>query len=305
MAVAKQHTVDIFGNELNLKTHFCAFDDTGFKEVEKPYINLYVRTKFCNARCPFCIYHSDASKWNNDKFIEVLEEINKKIPIGKFSITGGEPTLYWDTYKLICDTAKQYIPECDWQITTDGFRWQQLWQDEGYKDMKYIHLSRHHYDDDRNNEIFKTKTPTTEEIKAVTHKKIHPHQISLRCNLMHDGINSVEEVFKYLDWANECGINEVGLVTLMPINEFSKDNYIKFHIKDLICDNFMFTKSQNRFGGGCECFNYLYRPEKNYRAPIRVYHKNTFNPSALVGTTEILVFDGENLRIGFDGKILY
>jgi len=301
-----KHTVNIFGNEIELKTHHCALNNSNdFKEIQHPYINLYIRTKFCNARCPFCIYHSDAAKWNNEKFEEVLKEI-KKIPIGKFSITGGEPTLYWDTYKLICDTAAKHIPDCDWQITTDGFRWEQLWDDEGYKDLEHIHLSRHHYDDEKNNEIFKTKTPTTEQIRATSLKKTHPHQISLRCNLMHGYIDSVEEVFKYLEWANDAGINEVGLVTLMPINDFSKENRISFHIKDLIGDNFLLAKSQNKYGGGCECFNYIYMPEKNYRSPIRVYHKNTFQPSALAGvSTEVLSFDGENLRVGFDGQILY
>lgn len=299
------HSIDIFGKKLALKTHYCVWNDGDHEEVVNPYINLFIRTKFCNARCPFCIYHSDAAKWDNDRFETVLKEITNKIGVGKFSITGGEPTLYWDKYKQLCDTAKRYIPDCEWQVTTDGFRWEQLWDDEGYKDMFFIQLSRHHYDDDKNDQIFRTKTPTTEEIKRIIDRQTHPRQLQLRCNLMHDNIDSVDEVFKYLEWANEVGINEVGLVTLMPVNEFSKDNYIKFHIKDLIGDNFSFARSQKKYGGGCECFNYVYTPEKNFRQPIRVYHKNTFDPSALTGVTEILVFDGHNLRVGFDGEILY
>ncbi len=40
---------------------------------------------------------------------------------------------------------------------------------------------------------------------------------------------------------------------------------------------------------------------ENFDFPIRVYHKNTFKPHNI---TETLVFDGENLRIGFDGDII-
>ena len=46
---------------------------------------------------------------------------------------------------------------------------------------------------------------------------------------------------------------------------------------------------------------FIYFPE-DARQPMKVYHKNTFNPSLIRDT---LVFDGENLRIGFDGDLIY
>lgn len=49
----------------------------------------------------------------------------------------------------------------------------------------------------------------------------HPHQIQFRCNLINGYIDSRDEVFKYLDWANELGINDVGLVSLMPVNDYA------------------------------------------------------------------------------------
>ena len=297
------NSINLFGTEVKLKTHYCSFFGQEHQKVETPYINLYLRTKNCNARCPFCTYHSDASKWNEKRYIEVLKEISSKIQIRKIAISGGEPTLYWDIFISMAKIGQEYAPDAELSLNTDGLRWERLFSDPIYKDFDYIQLSRHHYDDKINDEIFKTKTPTSEMIKAVSGIQTHDHQIQFRCNLIQGYIDNKTEVFKYLDWMNSLGINDVGLVSLMPVNDFSKDNFIYFHIKELIGDNFLLTKKHERHGGGCECFNYVYMPpEDQFRRPIKVYHKNTFAPQDI---QETLVFDGYNVRLGFEGPIIY
>ena len=82
-------------------------------------------------------------------------------------------------------------------MNTDGLRWLQLFNDPIYKEYDYIQLSRHHYDDVINDEIFKCKTPTIEDIKAVVDLQTHPHQIQFRCNLIKGYVDSKEEVFKF------------------------------------------------------------------------------------------------------------
>jgi MoaA/NifB/PqqE/SkfB family radical SAM enzyme len=294
--------IELFGKEIKLRTHSCHLFDEPAQEVEEPFINLYVRTKFCNAKCEFCTYAEDASKYSETRYREVLEEISSKIKIRKIAVSGGEPTLYWDNFKSITNLSKEYAPDAELSMNTDGLRWLQLFNDPIHKEYDYIQLSRHHYDDAINDEIFKCKTPTIDDIKAVIDLQTHPHQIQFRCNLIKGYVDSKEEVFKFLDWTNEIGVNDVGLVSLMPVNEYSKEKYIYFHIKELIGDNFILSKEWKRYGGACECFNYVYLPEENFRQPMRVYHKNTFKPSDI---TETLVFDGQNLRIGFDGEIIY
>ena len=92
-------SIELFGKEIKLITHNCAlFGEEEGNAIEEPYINLYVRTKFCNAKCSFCTYHSDASKWNGKKYKEVLQHISDRIKIRKIAISGGEPTLYCDNF---------------------------------------------------------------------------------------------------------------------------------------------------------------------------------------------------------------
>lgn len=296
-----QETIEIFGKEVKLKQYYCSFFGKDNLKVENPYFNLYVRTKYCNAKCQFCTYHSDANKWHQERYLEVLNELTSKLEVRKIALSGGEPTLYWDNFKNIIQTSRGILPEVEISLTTDGLNWEKLFSDPIYKEIYYIQLSRHHYNDKLNSEIFRTKTPPSELIKEMSQHQIHEHQIQFRCNLIKGYIDNKEEVFKYLDWMNSVNINDVGLVSLMPINDYSKENFVGFNIKDLVGENFVITKSHERFGGGCVCFNYVYLPEE-FRRPIRVYYKNTFRPQ---DTTETLSFDGYNLRVGFDGDIIY
>lgn len=296
-------SINLFGVDVKLKTHYCSMFGNDHVKVENPYVNLYVRTKYCNAKCTFCTYHSDASKWNQTKYLNILKELSSKIKIGKVAFSGGEPTLFWENFKTMVYTAKEYTPNSEFSINTDGFKIDRFFSDPIYKIFDFIQLSRHHYDDKINDIIFKTKTPSSDEISDVVKIQTHEHQIQFRCNLIKGYIDNKEEVFKYLDWSNSVGVNDVGLVSLMPINDFSRDNFIYFHIKELIGSNFLLTRKQERYGGGCECFNYVYMPNEDvFRRPIRVYHKNTYAPNDI---QETLVFDGQNVRLGFEGPIIY
>ena len=295
--------VEIFNKKIPLKTHYCHLFGEEAPEIEEPYINLYIRTKFCNAKCEFCTYASDAQKYDSNKLREVLKEITSKIKIRKYAISGGEPTLYWENFVDIVNLHQEYTPKSELSLNTDGFRWEKLFNSGINKLFDYIQLSRHHYDDSINNEVFKCDTPTSDMIRWASEQQTHPRQIQFRCNLIKKFIDSREEVFNYLKWTNSVGINEVGLVSLMPVNDFSKENFIYFHIKELLGEDFMLTQEYKRYGGGCECFNYVWIPEDNFRRPIKVYHKNTYEPAK--SGQDTLVFDGKNLRIGYDGEIIY
>lgn len=294
--------VELSGKKIPLRTHSCSLFKEDTLEITDPTIDLYIRTKFCNAKCQFCTYANDASKYNESKFIKVLGEITSKIGIRKIAISGGEPTLYWDNFKNIIHHAKEWSPESELSMNTDGFRLEKLFNDPDYKLLDRIHISRHHWDDQINDRIFKAKTPTGDQIKEISKLGTTDHQIQFRTNLIKGFIDSKESIFNFLDWSNEIGINTIGLISLMPINQYSIDNYVYFHIKELIGDNFILTKNWS-YKESCECFNYIYMPsEDKFRRPIRVYHKNTYKPS---GITETLVFDGENLSMGFGGEIIY
>jgi molybdenum cofactor biosynthesis enzyme MoaA len=294
-----QETINLFGRDVPIRTHYCSLFGETPNPVDEPALNLYVRTKFCNAKCKFCTFANTAEKFNETKYIEILKEMTSKVKIKKIAFTGGEPTLYWDQFKSMVQIAKELSPESKLSMNTDGLRLKRLFEDPIHKLMSNIHISRHHYNDDINNQIFLTKTPTGDEIKEIQTGLDNPYLIQLSCNLIKGYIDSKDEVFKFLEWTNSVEVNNVGLVSLMPVNQYSRDNFIWFNVKDLINEQFSVTKEW-QYKNACHCTNYVYLPN-DMRQPIRVYHKNTFAPFDI---NETVVFDGENVKLGFEGEII-
>lgn len=294
-----KNTIEIFGKEIPVRTHYCSLYGGQPGEVDEATVTLYVRTKFCNAKCEFCTFADTASKYNEAKYIEVLKEITSKVKIKKIAFTGGEPTLYWDQFKSMVSIAHEFSPESTFTMNTDGFRLSTLFEDPISKLFSNIHISRHHYNDDINNEIFKCKTPLGEEIKYIQSLTDNKQQVQLSCNVIKGYIDNTDEVFKYLEWANSLEINNIGLVALMPVNKYSRDHFVYFNVKDLINERFNVTKEW-AYKDACQCTNYVYFPE-DMRGPMRVYHKNTFAPFDI---NETIIFDGENVKLGFEGEII-
>jgi len=290
----------IFDKEIEVVTKNCKFFGNEGEETE-PRINLYVVTKNCNANCNFCIYKDYANNWNGKKYKEILKHVSSKIRINKIGVTGGEPTLNWDNFIEITDLSKEISPKSELSLNTNGFNLSKLFKDV-YKKYDFINLSRHHYNDDINDRIFNYKSVKTEELKYLSKLKTHNHQLQFKCNLIKGFIDSKEEFFKFMDWSNSIGIYDIGFSSLMPINDFCEKNYINFNISELKNDNFFLTKRMESYKGGCDCFNWIYIPEDNFTNPVHVYHKNTFGPEL---QTQILTYDGEFLRRGFGGEIIF
>lgn len=290
--------VELFGKQIQVRSHYCQFFNHELEEIE-PYVNIYIRSRGCNAKCKFCEYYDDASIFNFDKYTYILNEIKDKIKIKKFSFTGGEPTLNYEQFRKIILLTRKHFPKTTFVLNTNGLNLNKLEQDkEIYDEINSISLSRHHYNDDINDEIFGTKTISSVDIKRIQNNNKDKIFINLTCNLSKGYIDSKEEVYKYLEYANSINIQYVGLVSLMPINDYCKENLIDFDILDLTSDRFNLTKVWT-YDDVCRCNNYVYIPE-DLNNVIKVYYKYTYNP----GTNPNLIFDGENLTSGFTEKVI-
>jgi pyruvate-formate lyase-activating enzyme len=286
----------IFGHEISLRKYTCSLFGAEPQPVVEPYLNLYVRFKGCNAHCSFCEFMNTASPFNEKKYQQVLHEVKSKIKINKISFTGGEPTLNFDQFKHIYQLTAQEVASA-FVINTNGYQLKRIFEDdEIMKRIDSISLSRHHYNDQLNNEILGFEAPTIQQIKKLPQN----HLFNLTCNLIKGYIDSKAEIYRYLEHAANLGIDYVGLVSLMPINDYCKQEYIDFESLDLVGERFKLMREQN-FEDYCKCYNYLYIPE-NVNSVIRVYYKNTYRPHQM---TTSLVFDGENLSVGFSGPKIF
>jgi len=291
----------LFEKNVNLKTHFCTLNGENPVSIKNPYINLYIQLKGCNAKCKFCTFRECANDFNFEKFEEVICELKKTVPINKISITGGEPT--YDLKKLykIVEIIRKNVPDCFFIVNTNGYQLIDLYKDGVIKWFDSVSLSRHHYDDKANNEILGFKSIPKRDLEGIQKDWWqYKDKLHLSCNLINGYIDSPKKVYKYLEFAGKVKINDVGFVSLMKINYFCENNFIDF--SDLkLKHKRLFKTKEWKFMDSCKCNNYLYIPNDINSDVVKVYYRCFMTRSEVCHS---LVFDGENLKIGFDGLTL-
>lgn len=102
-------------------------------------------------------------------------------------------------------------------------------------------------------------------------------------------------------------IYDVGFVGLMKINDYCKSNFVDFNLskltKDYMFKNKLFLIQKRNNNDICQCFNYMFLPSENFKKPIKIYSRCVLEQNN--DYCNSLVFDGEYLRIGFGGKIIF
>jgi organic radical activating enzyme len=292
----------LFDHEVKIKKYLCQSFDEELIEITEPYINLYVQTNGCNANCKFCIWKNCANTFNFTKYEYILNYLKERLRINKIGITGGEPTLNWDNFVKISEMSLNNVNNFELSLNTNGLNLDKIYNSHLIDKYYYINLSRHHYDESKNAHIFRCDgLPTNSELLYYGENQRHGDQLQYRCNLIKNYIDSPIEVFNYLNWMSSTKVYNAGFITLMRVNDYSNDSYYHLDMNKLLGDDIFITKKFCRPEGGCECSNYVYLPE-NFDRPIKLYQKNTYDHCSI---QETLVYDGEYLRIGFSGDIIF
>lgn len=292
--------MELFGKEVNLKAHYCALNGSKPSPVERPYVNLYVRIQdVCQAKCKFCTFtNMGTPKFNVHKFYYIISEMAKKLEIRKISFTGGEPTTDVNLLGEAVDMVKKVDKGIFTVVNTNGLHL----SDCGGIPVNSWAVSRHHEDDAGNREIMgTTQVPGIEALSKLPFKS----NIHLSCNLIKYYTDTASDVTNYMDHAAKAGIFDVGFVSLMPVNEYAKSNFIDF--KDILVElkkNPDVCVNQNWDNGGkCHCANFLYLP-KSRNGVVRAYSRHSIKTECSNGETAQLFFDGFTLRNGFTGPII-
>lgn len=291
--------INIFGKDIIAKEYACQKNlCNDLYKVHEPYINVYVKvTESCQADCPFCEFHTNKDKWdfNIHKMYYVLNELQKKIKINKISFTGGEVSMKMITFKKIVKAVKEVTPNSFTVVNTNGLRIHDILE---MPEIDNVSLSRHHYIDSHNNDIFRTDdVPSSIEIGTLPNKE----KLHFSCNLIKGYIDSYQEACNYLEWAASVGVYDVGFVTLMKVNDYCKEQHVDFRDLDITQGEQILHYQTWKNKNTCECRNYMFNPKNNENL-VKVYAR--YNHDFLKGNESNLVFDGLHLREGFYGDII-
>ena len=225
------------------------------------------------------------------KFKKILSYLQENdIRINKINFTGGEPALDLNTLDIIYSTIKTTHPHVELTINTNGFNIDKIFENFYFE---YYALSRHHYDDDKNKEIFGANVPSFDEIKKYSERD----NIHLRCNLIKGYIDSKEEVITYIEKFSDIGIIDFGFVSLMQLNNYCIDNFIDYNVTQFDIENMKLNFQQKT--NGCSCKNYLYSTRNGNI--VQLYSR--FNKD-YTNQYNTLVFDVNKLTVGFGGEVI-
>ena len=250
------------------------------------YINV---TNICNAKCDFCsnACNKDYGKLDLEYLKEILDKVSDKV--SRFSISGGETLINPKNLEELLKLLHNY----DRRITmnTNGsFLLDNIDMLNKYPNIESIQLSRHHYEDDKNNEVFKINTLSFEDLKKIKANA----DLRINCLLITNYIDSKEEIVKFLEKISETDISQVGFISMMQVNDFTKENFVDYRaIISSLNDDFLETKKMAD-GNRCSCANYLY-VAKNGKT-IFVYFRYT-KEYGYGGRS--LFFDSTGLKEGY------
>lgn len=285
-------------NNIYFKQRCCVNKYGESSKIENNQIALYVvLTRKCNVNCKFCEYHSGESNIDVEKFEHTLKWLLSFCDITTVHFTGGEPTLELDKLKQICKIIKQQDKSIATSVNTNGTNLKLL---DNIEHLDNIALSRHAIDDVENSDIFRSKlVPTAAEINEFNDK----HKLHLSCNLIKGHIDNSDKIIQYLEFASQLGINDVGIVSLMNVNEYCNTHFIDIcNVKEsdrLIKNRYFQNVSETTNKICCKCENYLYRAQNLMM--ISLYHRYAIRNNEVA---DYLVYENNILRQGFNGNII-
>ena len=301
--------LNLFGESVPVKNYGCSKNGGPYDEAEDPLsIRLSVcPTHFCGAGCPFCAASSSTGEkgfLDPDKLRQVLLEMHSKKALSGVSITGGEPFTDISLLNEIVDMIFEIFGlETDISINTNGTGLKDLHKIDKYLFIDAIHISRHHYDDNRNRRYFGIDVPTEEELREIVNREKDKRLFVFNCLLLADGIGTKEEAKVYMEFADRVGVPKVGFVTPMAVNPYAEKNRVSYtEVLDRRDPEFLFRKCFKDFEY-CHCTDGLYAAKSG-----RLMH--FYGRETAFGTPDYargLVYTADNiLKTGYgkDAKII-
>ena len=210
--VAEQHNLELINTkEINIF-------NKNLKISEPCNLNIFI-TSLCNNNCSFCINKDySGTDIDDNKYYKALEKVldeltDKDVEI---TITGGEPTLKIDRFIKTMQMCRDRKLKCR-TVSTTGIGLIELYKNrevcQHMIENKFIHninISRMHYDENKNNKIFKGKVLTNKEIEKLAYFfDLNNADMRLSCNIINNYIDSFDKVLKYVEFYDELGVKDV------------------------------------------------------------------------------------------------
>lgn len=297
--------IKILDEELPVKDYYCSDSPTKLRRT-KPSLRLYIKlTDQCLANCKFCAngQSKDFGSIDLDKLAFIISYLKDKNILHGISITGGEPMTNPDTLFQMLDLIYQIDEHMEVAISTNGYNCKEFKKYNKVNQLESIHISRHHYDDKKNQDIFGTNTiATTTDIMDLQQRLKDKKIININTMIMKSGINSLDEIKKMLTYVGDLEVYKTGFVSLMKCNPYAEREFINFNSIFENLDSSFFPGHHFYSKEYCECVDGIYLTEHN---KLVEYYARMIKECDCPYTTQLVYTSDNKLTAGFGKKVLW
>ncbi len=298
-------TIKLFNQELEVKNELCT---TNIKEpkVGRAKLRLYIKlTDSCNANCAFCANENSCDYGNIDfhKLEFVIKYLLSLDRLHGISITGGEPMLDYKKLFLLLNLIYSIDSSIEVQISTNGTNLLKLLDYPEINNLESIHISRHHYDDQINNQIFKSnRVATSKDIATLQEHLTDKKIININTIVMKDYISNLEQIKNMLDHVGELGVYKNGFISLMKCNQYSVEQFINFNTIFGHLDGSFYKGHHFYSKEYCECLDGIYLTKYN---KLVEFYARMVKDCTCPYTTQLVYTSDNRVTAGFGKKLLY
>jgi len=298
-------TIRLFDQDLVVKNELCT---TNPKEPKKgrAKLRLYVKlTDNCNAHCAFCA-NENSCDYGNIDFNKLEYVIRYLISIDRLhgiSITGGEPMIEYNKLFQLLDLIYSVDPSIEVQISTNGINLLKLKEYPNVNNLESIHISRHHYDDEANNQIFRSNlVASSRDIVDLQEHLKDKKIININTIVMKDYISNLEEIKRMLDHVGELGVYKNGFISLMRCNPYAEQHFINFNDIFNNLDGSFFKGHHFYSREYCECLDGIYLTKYN---KLVEFYARMVKDCTCPYTTQLVYTSNNQVTAGFGKKLIY
>lgn len=198
-------------------------------------INLYIdMLSECNGNCSFCINRVNYKREDvpDNIFLKNLEESVQLVRFlnPSIQIAGGEPTLAPNRMYSVLDLVQKYGLRNPVINTNGSGLINQELLNHIEPVIAHVNISRHHDNKDTADSLMGLVNPLDNNIlKEIIQTHALGPKIRLNCCLLNNGIQTYEDVVRYLNWALKMGVRDVCFSALsqLPYEYIYNSKFIK------------------------------------------------------------------------------
>ena len=297
----------LLGQEVDLKSYICSPDGVNYppREGRIRLQTSIVLTRYCDAHCPFCIAepHTDPQALDLAALEKILLLLHEEDRVRGISITGGEPfsqpELLDRVVSMIFDIFG-YVIEVTIDTNGTGLGYLDSIRDLVHVDT--VHISRHHWLDEKNDELFGCRMPTADELRSTIASVGMRDLFVLNCMLLKGYVETPDDAHRYLDFAIGTGAPKVSFITGTPVNGFVRQRRAPFEDVLRKDDPSMLLTQSFRDHSHCHCQDGVYVSPQGKL--IEFYGRHT-EPDGCKYCRGLVITQEGTLTEAFGGRVLY